>query len=264
MGDNLASALELAARGIAVFPVAVRKLEDGTLEKKPVVKWRDEATTLHAQIRTWWAVHPDCAVGIDLDRTGLFVVDLDKHPGAPDGVAAFRSLRGNNPVVPAVPVTITATGGRHLFFHNSERLTNARGKLPAGIDVRGIGGFVMAPGSVWENYAWRTHPKRPRLSVVYPDIPPLPDWLLRVVRPPRETNHRPIFNGTSNGGLRALCVRVLNAREGERNNILFWASCRAREEGGSDFARDMLLEAARRAGLPETEARRTINSGFNQ
>jgi hypothetical protein len=59
-------------------------------------------------------------------------------------------------------------------------------------------------------------------------------------------------------------VRVLNAREGERNNILFWAACRAREEGGSDFAQDMLLEAARRAGLPETEARRTINSGFNR
>jgi hypothetical protein len=121
MRDNLTTALEHAARGIAVFPVAVRKLEDGTLEKKPTIKWRDEATALRAQIRT----------------------------------------RGN-------------------------------------------------------------------------------------------------------GGLRALCVRVLNAREGERNNILFWAACRAREEGGSDFAQDMLLEAARRAGLPETEARRTINSGFNR
>jgi hypothetical protein len=57
-------------------------------------------------------------------------------------------------------------------------------------------------------------------------------------------------------------VRVLNAREGERNNILFWASCRAHEEGGSNFAQTMLLEAAKRAGLPEGEARRTISSGF--
>jgi hypothetical protein len=99
---------------------------------------------------------------------------------------------------------------------------------------------------------------------VYPDIPPLPDWLLRVLRPPQQTNSRPDSYSSGNGGLRALCVRVLNAREGERNNILFWAACRAREEGGSDFAQDMLLEAARRAGLPETEARRTINSGFNR
>src|SRR5262245_8470057 len=30
--------------------VAVRKLEDGTLEKKTVVRWRDEATTLCSQI----------------------------------------------------------------------------------------------------------------------------------------------------------------------------------------------------------------------
>lgn len=268
MRDNLITALELAARGIAVFPVAVRKLEDGTLEKKPVVRWRNEATALRAQVRSWWAAHPDCVIGIDLDRAGLFVVDQDRHPNAPDGVAAFHALRGDNPV-PNVPVTVTATGGLHLFFCNAARLTNARGNMPAGTDVRGVGGFVVAPGSIWVSpdgttYTWRPHPECPRLVDIYPDMPPLPDWLLHVVRPPKQTNHRPIFSGASNGGLRALCVRVLNAREGERNNILFWASCRAQEEGGSDFARDMLLEAARRAGLPETEARRTINSGFNQ
>jgi hypothetical protein len=263
MRDNLTTALEHAARGIDVFPVAVRKLEDGTLEKRPIVRWRDEATALRVQIRAWWAVHPECVIGIDLDRAGLLVVDLDKHPCAPDGVAAFRSLRGDNPI-PVVPVTITATGGRHLFFRNTWRLTNARGNLPAGIDVRGVGGFVVAPGSTWENYAWRTRPKCPRLIDVYPDLPPLPDWLLRVVRPPQKTSRKPDSCCSNNDGLRALCVRVLNAREGERNNILFWAACRAREEGGSDFAHDMLLEAAKRAGLPEMEARRTINSGFNQ
>src|SRR5262249_29852533 len=268
MRDNLIAALEHAVRGMAVFPVAVRKLEGGTLEKKPTVKWRDEATALRAQIRTWWAVHPDWVIGIDLDRAGLFVVDLDKHPCAPDGVAAFRSLRGNNPL-PVVPVTVTATGGLHLFFRNTEGLTNARGNMPAGTDVRGVGGFVVAQGSMWVSpdattYTWRPHPKHPRLVDMYPDVPPLPDWLLHVVRPPVQTNDRPIFSPASNGGLRALCVRVITAREGERNNILFWASCRAREEGGSDFAREMLLEAARRAGLPETEAMRTINSGFNQ
>jgi hypothetical protein len=262
MVKNLTTALEHAARGIAVFPVAVRKLDNGTLEKRPVVRWRDEATALRTQIRTWWAPHPDWVTGIDLDRARLFVVDLDKHPGAADGIAAFHSLRGNNPI-PAVPVTITATGGRHLFFRNTEGLTNARGDLPAGIDVRGVGGFVVAPGSAWENYAWRAHPKFPRLMDVYPDLPPLPDWLVRVVRPPQQANKRSPCN-SGDGGLRALCVRVLNSREGERNNVLFWAACRARDEGGSDFARSMLLEAARRAGLPETEARRTITSGFKQ
>jgi hypothetical protein len=268
MCGNLTAALELAARGIAVFPVVVRKLQDGTLEKKPVVRWRDEATTVREQVSAWWAVRPDGVIGIDLDRAGLFVVDLDRHPGAPDGVAAFRFLRSNNPI-PAVPATITATGGLHLFFRNPERLTNARGNLPAGIDVRGVGGFVVAPGSTWVSpdvtaYAWRTHPKHPSLVNEYPDVPPLPDWLLRVIRPPQRASRRSAPVSSGNGGLRALCVRVLNAREGERNNILFWAACRAHEEGGADFAQDMLLEAARRAGLSETEARRTINSGFKQ
>jgi hypothetical protein len=247
--QNLAAALELAARGIAVFPVAVRKQTNGTLEKSPVVKWRDEATAWRTQVRTWWATCPDHVIGIDLERAGLFVVDLDRHPGAPDGIAAFRALRGSNPI-PTVPFTITATGGLHLFFRNTEKLTNARGSLPAGIDVRGIGGFVVAPGSTWGAYSWRTHSRYPRLVDVHLDITPLPDWLLRVVRPPQQANSRQGFHCTASGGLRALCVRVLNAREGERNNVLFWAASRAREEGGSDYARSMLLEAARRIGLP--------------
>jgi len=114
MRDNLITALELAARGIAVFPVAVRKLEDGTLEKKPVVRWRNEATALRAQVRSWWAAHPDCVIGIDLDRAGLFVVDQDRHPNAPDGVAAFHALRGDNPV-PNVPVTVARPAGCICF-----------------------------------------------------------------------------------------------------------------------------------------------------
>ena len=47
-------------------------------------------------------------------------------------------------------MTATARGGVHLFFKqpNGEPLGNGRGELPDGIDVRGSGGFVIAPGAV--------------------------------------------------------------------------------------------------------------------
>jgi hypothetical protein len=58
---------------------------------------------------------------------------------------------------------------------------------------------------------------------------------------------------------------VAEAREGERNALLFWASCRAAEHGvDRDAVVEILLSAALRTGLPESEARATIASGFRR
>jgi hypothetical protein len=262
--NNFGVALELAAAGIAVFPVAISQDQNDNLQKSPACKWKEEASTAEDQIRDWWQERPNLVPGIHLGKSGLFVLDLDRHKDAPDGIAAFRFLRGDHPF-PGGPVTITASGGLHIFFSNPARLTNARGNLPAGTDVRGVGGLVVAPGSTWQGFGWRSHPKRPRLVDVYPNLPALPDWLLQVIRPPEQPRPRPDFSfrGTASG-LRALCSRVLNSCVGERNNVLFWASCRACEEGGGEFAQAMLLEAGTRAGLSKLEAERTVRSGFKK
>jgi len=61
----------------------------------------------------------------------------------------------------------------------------------------------------------------------------------------------------------ALYRLVATAPEGERNDLLFWASCRAAEHGvDRSAASQILLAAARQAGLPEGEARSTIASGW--
>jgi hypothetical protein len=53
---------------------------------------------------------------------------------------------------------------------------------------------------------------------------------------------------------------VLTAREGRRNTRLFWAACRAYENGLGDTLAAALTTAAVRTGLPEPEARATIAS----
>jgi hypothetical protein len=60
---------------------------------------------------------------------------------------------------------------------------------------------------------------------------------------------------------------VVRASEGERNQTLFWAACRAgkavREgKAANEFVTDVLVEAAAHAGLSRPEAVRTIDSGL--
>jgi hypothetical protein len=59
---------------------------------------------------------------------------------------------------------------------------------------------------------------------------------------------------------------IAGAREGERNNLTYWAACRAGEMVASgllaaDSAAVVIAEAATRAGLPRAEAERTAWSG---
>ncbi|MBZ9638304.1 primase C-terminal domain-containing protein, partial [Streptomyces sp. PSKA30] len=53
---------------------------------------------------------------------------------------------------------------------------------------------------------------------------------------------------------------VLAAHEGQRNTRLFWAACRAYENGLGPGLVPALIEAARGTGLSEREARATIAS----
>jgi hypothetical protein len=53
---------------------------------------------------------------------------------------------------------------------------------------------------------------------------------------------------------------VLAAHEGQRNTRLFWAACRAYENGIGPELTTALVEAALRTGLTEREARATIAS----
>src|SRR5215470_7826258 len=97
---NLRAALELAAAGVFVFPALVTWNDAAKkLDKRPaIVGWQEAATTDLKQIRKWWGAHRDAVPGIELGRSNLFVVDLDRHPGGADGVAAFKTFRGNNSV----------------------------------------------------------------------------------------------------------------------------------------------------------------------
>jgi putative DNA primase/helicase len=175
---------EIGTSGSMVY----RNAKAGKLEKKSAISdWQTQATANAEQIKAWWRQFPDAVPAIELGRAGLVVLDLDRHPGAPDGVAAFKALR-NGHDLPTQPVTRTASNGFHLIFRqpsDGEPFGNGRGELPVGCDVRGRGGWIVAVGATCEWGKWRPVKDRPGLADAYKagTIPELPRWLREIIRP---------------------------------------------------------------------------------
>jgi hypothetical protein len=110
----------------------------------PGVKWRDEATDDAKRVEAWWRRWPDAMPGLPTGTAnGVSVIDLDVRPDK-DGLAAYRAL-GLDPADAGLTVR-TAGGGLHLYFDHRPGITNRATK--DGIDVRGEGGYVIAPGAI--------------------------------------------------------------------------------------------------------------------
>ena len=186
---NLTAALSLAAMGLPVFPAAP--------DKRPLLLgWQKKASSEPEQIRNWWRAHPDALPAIFVGGAGLLVIDCDRHPGGNDGIEAFnRLLSANGGSLADVPMTKTARGGAHLFFKQpkGKALGNGRGELPDGVDVRGVGGYVIAPDAqLPDGKRWQSVNGRPLLADAFKagTIPEPPEWLADIIHP----------SGRSNGG----------------------------------------------------------------
>jgi hypothetical protein len=183
--QNLSAALALRDHGIAIFPVDPEK------KPRPGVRWRDDATTDAARIWSWWRRWPDSMPAFEPGRHGLLAVDCDRKPGRPDGVAGFEMLAVAHSADPREWPTIeTPSGGRHVFFAQGDRgLTNRRGSLPAGIDIRGSGGYVVAEGSIRpDGTDYHALPGCDGLltAIDAQAMPDLPDWLLELLERSKE------------------------------------------------------------------------------
>lgn len=136
---NLDAALSLASM-FHIFPC--------TPNKKPTVQaWEQNATDNGLKIEATWRSNPALLPAIPVGAHGLVVVDCDRKNGI-DGVAAFTALCTAHSVdLSTAFVVETPSTGLHFYFRADAAYGNSRGQLPAGIDVRGIGGYVIGPGA---------------------------------------------------------------------------------------------------------------------
>lgn len=97
-------------------------------------------------------------MGIDCGRSGLVVIDCDvnKATKEPDGLREFEKWAGS---IPDTFTVRTVSGGTHFYFQARPELEvrNSAGKTRKDpymrhVDVRGVGGFVVAPGAMGGEY----------------------------------------------------------------------------------------------------------------
>ena len=153
-----------------VFPVRSRQSvnregQRGAKAKTPFpgFDWKARSTNDPDQIRALWAEYPDAAVAIDCEKSGLLVIDADCKPGRANGVAAWRDLWEieqicNGPVEPQPAVIRTPSGGEHWYFRQPAGmppLGSSQNRLAAGIDTRGVGGYVVGAGAFTEAGEYR-------------------------------------------------------------------------------------------------------------
>ena len=142
------AALELARRKLAVFPLQ-------PCGKTPACSGGLHAATTDAErIDRWWRAVPDCNIGIATGAiSGVFVLDVD----GVDGESALHQLENKHHALPPTIEAITGKG-RHCYFRlNGREIHNSAGQIGAGLDVRGTGGYVVAPPSIHPSgrvYAW--------------------------------------------------------------------------------------------------------------
>ncbi len=132
-----------------------------------------DATNDEDQIKEWWEKWPESNIGLATGAvSGIFVVDVD---GA-HGKAALRALEAKYGKLPKT-VTVKTGGGLHYYFrHDGTRIRNRAGHPGKNIDIRGDGGYVIAPGSVHKSGATYRFVKKRGLGEI--EIASAPPWLL--------------------------------------------------------------------------------------
>ena len=208
------AALEAMARGWSVFPVQ---------GKKPVTSnGLKDASTETRLAAIWFERHPTRGLAVATgDPSGVWVLDLD----GPEAVQRFAELQKEHGAIEAGVASKTARGC-HLYFKMPAAgdIRNSAGKIAEGIDVRGSGGYVVAPPSPHpEGEAYRWMDGRGPNDTTLTDAPA---WLLQIVR--AETNGRhesagPIPDSIIEGGRNATLTSLagsIRRRGGSRAAML--------------------------------------------
>ena len=161
---NYTAALKLAKAGLPVFPARP--------DKSPYIKgWQTKATTDFDVIFGWWTDWPDAMPAIPTGKvTGIAVLDVDMKNGK-DGDTALRALGFNLEMISPHRVS-TPSGGQHIYFKWHEGLKCSVEQIAQGVDVRGEGGYVIAPGAINETGSYvALENTSPLASGTYPDWP---------------------------------------------------------------------------------------------
>jgi putative DNA primase/helicase len=229
--------------------------------------WRDtEGQSYPADSR------PDANIGILTGiHSGIFVADIDKA-----GEEKWEQLgekHADDPL-PDTRLVETGSGGRHWVFPMPSFPVGNPKPWGAGIDIKGTGGYVVAPPSISGKGEY----------ALIRDAPPgeAPEWILQPLRERlRQMEGRqssfaapvapaPVLRNYVKGAFRGEIRKITEAPKGERNQKYFEAAANIAELAAHGLvsreeAYAVLSEAGRRAGLGDNnEIEGSFRSGWNR
>ncbi len=186
------TALQLAAKGLHVFPCKPHNKQPAT------ANGLKDATTDPDTIRAWWKQQPLCNVAIATGAvSGVFVLDVDGL----DAEAALRRLEEEYGAALPETVEVITARGRHIYFNwPNQPVRNSASKIGTHLDIRGDGGYVIAPPSVHPSgrrYCWSVDSAN--------SIADAPGWLLAkqkgvvAATPTLSPEWRALIEGVSEG-----------------------------------------------------------------
>ena len=203
--STLGHALDLWRRGLSVIPVprprpGVPPGQPGD-GKVPALSWRgfQDARPTEDQIRSWFATEQNIAV-ITGRVSDVVVIDADSS-------GAVRWVTTN---LPRTPWQTKTARGYHLWYRwpgvrvaNRARVSTRDGRLA--LDVRGDGGYVIAPNSLHRTGA--KYEFAGDWSVPREQLPRF--WVGWLARPQRRTVARPPTQPRPTGDIVARARRYL-------------------------------------------------------
>lgn len=247
----------LSDQGIHLFPLR---------RKTANFPWADRAKTAPDRLPEYLSQNPP-GMGIPTGPSGLIVVDIDNKKG--DGsVTGFDSI-GASVLFDMIdmeepPVVQTPSGGQHVYFKAPEGSTvkSSASKWREQVDIRALGGMVVAPGSRLPNGLYKP------LYGSFEDIPMIPQWLYDELKEkPQEPRKTPLPltpGGTKGDALVEQITREMAyVPVTKRNPELHRRTLVLIERGLLDnYSVSLLVAAAEYAGLERAEIEQTIKSAM--
>jgi hypothetical protein len=197
------------ARGWSLLPLRSH-------DKRPLVAWEPLQSSHPSaeQVADWFGRWPDANIGIVTGEiSNLIVLDIDPKHG---GDASLDRLERQFGQLPATIEVTTGGGGHHFYFAHPGGLIRSRAGLAQGVDLRGDGGYIVAPPSIHPSghpYLWDVGHSPEDVALAA-----LPRWILlesggiRVRRTPsdwRRLVREGVPEGQRNASIAALTGHLL-------------------------------------------------------
>ena len=149
-----------------------------------------DATKDIAQAEALWNGRDDLNIAIATgEPSGIFIVDIDNR-GDVNGEASLLDLEQQNGKLPVTMTSITGSG-RHLIFKMPGVPVKSSASIVKGVDIRGTGGYIIAPPSTHNSGAVYT------FSEDCDTIAEAPEWLLNAINKKRERKVKHVIDAPS-------------------------------------------------------------------